>query len=115
MHIRNWLVTGVGLFAVVALGALATRDLQSGQDVPVKFKKPPKKDETNDHAAIRKASADFAQAFDKGDAKAVASSWTAQGEYHDETGEIIRGRADIEKAFADFFKEKPKAKIEVRI
>jgi uncharacterized protein (TIGR02246 family) len=116
MRIKNTFLTGVGLITVLVIGALAARDNAPPQDVSLQGKKKQQKGGTEkEEAAIRKASADFAHAFEKGDAKAVASFWTEKGEYHDDSGEIIRGRADIEKAFDEFFKEKPNMRIEVHI
>jgi uncharacterized protein (TIGR02246 family) len=68
-----------------------------------------------DREAIHKSSREFVEAFNKGDAKAVAALWTEHGECHEATGEVIAGRAAIEKAFAEFFKENPGARIEVLI
>ena len=68
-----------------------------------------------DEQAIRKSGVDFSNAYAKGDAKAVAALWTEQGEMQDESGEVIRGRAAIEKAFADVFKDHPGSKIEVLV
>ncbi len=42
----------------------------------------------------------------------VAGMWTEQGEYHDDDGTSLRGRAAIEEAFRDFFKEKQGSKVE---
>ena len=44
------------------------------------------------------------QAFNNRDAAAMAANWTAEGEYIRNTGESVRGRADIEKGYAEFFK-----------
>jgi uncharacterized protein (TIGR02246 family) len=68
-----------------------------------------------DEAAIRKASADFIKLVEKGDAKAVAASWTEDGEYIDDDGTTIRGRADIEAAYAKAFAKKKKTKVEINI
>src|SRR5262249_48216400 len=57
---------------------------------PGKTKRPDEK------AAIRKATADFIKAVEKGDVKAVAAAWTEDGEYIDDDGTTIRGRAAIE-------------------
>lgn len=65
--------------------------------------------------AIRKSSQDFARAFESGNARAVASFWTEQGEYQDESGAVIRGRTAIEKAFVELFKENANARVEVLI
>lgn len=67
-----------------------------------------------DREAIRQTAREFADAFAKGDAKAAAAHWATQGEYQDE-GEVLRGRAAIERAFNAHFKEQPKGKIDVRI
>jgi len=53
-----------------------------------------------DDAAVRNATADLAQAVEKGDAKSVAASWTEEGEYIGEDGTTLRGRAAIEAAYA---------------
>jgi uncharacterized protein (TIGR02246 family) len=55
------------------------------------------------------------QAFEKRDAEVIASQWTADGEFIRNDGEAIRGRAEIQKAYADFFKKltyKPKLEIQ---
>jgi uncharacterized protein (TIGR02246 family) len=72
-------------------------------------------DRAADRAAIEKSSAEFARAFAKGDAKAIAALWTEDGEYHDEGGTSLRGRAAIEQAFREHFKEKTGAAVEVLI
>src|SRR5262249_43341808 len=58
---------------------------------------------------------EYEKAFAQGDAKTVASFWTENGEISDADGTWIRGRANIEPAFAEFFKSNPHAKIEVLI
>src|SRR5262249_10332296 len=45
----------------------------------------------------------FKEAFDKGDAKAVASFWTADGVFIDETGKRYKGRDAIEKLYEKVF------------
>jgi uncharacterized protein (TIGR02246 family) len=67
----------------------------------------------DDEAAIRKATADFIQAFEKGDAKAVAAAWTEEGEYIGDDGTTIRGRAAIEAAYAKAFAKSKKLKVEI--
>lgn len=68
-----------------------------------------------DVEAVRANAHAFAAAFNKGDAKAVAATWTEQGECHDADGTLLVGRPAIEQAFAEQFKEFPKAKVEVLI
>lgn len=64
-----------------------------------------------DEAAIRAESQAFVAAFNKGDAKAVAALWTADGEYVDATGKVFAGCKVIEEEYATFFKENPGHKI----
>src|SRR5262249_18532018 len=73
------------------------------------------KAEGNDIAAVRKSADAFTKAFNAGDAKLVASFWTPDGEYTSPDGEKLHGRAAIEKAYAEYFKNTPKATVEVKI
>jgi uncharacterized protein (TIGR02246 family) len=63
-------------------------------------------------AEIRASAKAFVEAFNRGDAKAVAGMWTTDGTLVDETGVSIRGRAAIEKAYTDFLKRNAGRKIE---
>lgn len=58
-------------------------------------------------AAIRQAAEDFATAFNKGDASAVAAHWTENGEYISETGVVFSGRKAIEDEYKNFFAANP--------
>jgi uncharacterized protein (TIGR02246 family) len=102
-----------GLAAALAIGALSARGPQ--EPVPKQPAAADDKARAADRAAIQTASREFATAFNKGDAKAVAALWTEQGECYDAAGEPILGRAAIEQAFAEFFKDNPRAKIETLI
>jgi uncharacterized protein (TIGR02246 family) len=55
----------------------------------------------------------FVAAFEKGDARAVAAFWTADGDYTDLTGKRLKGRTDIEKAFKGLFAENKGAKLRI--
>lgn len=57
----------------------------------------------SDKDGVQKAIDGFVAAFRAGDAKAVASSWTAEGEYISDDGEDFRGRAALEKAYSEAF------------
>jgi uncharacterized protein (TIGR02246 family) len=83
------------------------------QAKPVADVKEPKR--ADDEAAIRKATADFIKAVEKGDAKAVAAAWTEEGEYIGDDGTTIRGRAAIEAAYAKAFAKKKKMKVQATI
>lgn len=64
---------------------------------------------------IRQISQAFAEAFEKGDAKAVASFWTEQGEYINDDGTVVRGREAIAKTYGELFAKHPKHKVKVEI
>lgn len=54
-------------------------------------------------AAIHKTAEAFVEAFQNGDAKALAALWTTDGDYVDENGRILTGRKAIEDSFAELF------------
>lgn len=66
-------------------------------------------------AAIRATEAAFVQAFNRGDAKAVAALWTESGSLADDEGRVFKGRKAIEAEYAAFFKRFPGAKMEVAV
>jgi uncharacterized protein (TIGR02246 family) len=76
---------------------------------------PPKNGHAADDAAIQKNAEAFVEAFHKGDAKAVAAFWTADGDYTDQLGKRISGREAIEKSFEEFFAENKGAKLRIDI
>ena len=57
----------------------------------------------------------FIDAFNKGDAKAVAAFWTPDGDYIDEAGKQIKGRAAIEKLYDKVFAAMKGAKLTVTV
>ncbi|HQR07297.1 MAG TPA: SgcJ/EcaC family oxidoreductase [Gemmatales bacterium] len=65
--------------------------------------------------AITKSAKDFSDAFNAGDAKAIAAAWTENGECREANGQTLIGRAAIEKAYADFFKNNAGTKIETLV
>ncbi len=112
-----------GLVAVAAI-LVATSERSAGDDRPNRqgarpsVKAPSEatpSERPDDEAAVRKATADFIGAVEKGDAKAVAAWWTENGEYIGEDGTAIRGRAAIEAAYAKAFARKKNAKVEIHI
>src|SRR5262245_1606087 len=93
--------TVVGLLALAfLLGAMASGALERGlHPVAVGDQGDKGKDpRAADRAAIRKTRESFLKAFAKGDARAVASHWTAEGEYIAEDGTTLRGRNALEHA-----------------
>ncbi len=67
-----------------------------------------------DEVAIREAAQAFAQAFEKGDAKAIGTYFTEEGEYVEEDGEPVRGREALAKAYADFFAKRAHLRAECK-
>ena len=66
-------------------------------------------------AAITKTAEAFVEAFQKGDAKAVASFWTPDGDYVDPSGRVLSGRPAIEKDFAELFAENKGLKLRIEV
>jgi uncharacterized protein (TIGR02246 family) len=104
----------VGALALLTGGMVSTGCGQPpGTKQPAAANTPPAN--SADEQAIRKSAQEFSKAYEKGDAKAIAALWTEQGEMQDESGEMLRGRAAIETAFAGELKEHPGDKIDVLI
>jgi uncharacterized protein (TIGR02246 family) len=70
---------------------------------------------SSDEALLREGSRAFEAAFNKGDAKAIAALWAEDGDYHDEDGEIYKGRDAIAKVYLQFFAANPESKIRIVI
>lgn len=70
-------------------------------------------DSVSDAKAIRQAAADFAEAFNRHDAQAVASHWAANGEYVNEDGQRFQGREAIQTEYETLFGQHPDVKIRV--
>jgi len=66
-----------------------------------------------DEQAIRAAIQSYVDAFNKRDAKAVASHWTETGEFVPPGGTELKGRDAIRKEFESYFAEGKDAKVEV--
>ncbi len=75
--------------------------------------------QTGDHAAdvtaIAQADKSYLEAFDRGDAKAVAAHWVEDGEYVDQTGFVLVGREAIEQEFEKFFAQNKGNTLKVRV
>jgi len=71
------------------------------------------KSANNNEAGIRKSITSYVEAFNKGDAKSVASHWNEDGEFMTPAGDKLRGRLQLENNFAAYFKKTKDAKIEL--
>ena len=65
-------------------------------------------------AAIKKTIQSYVEAFNRGDANALAVQWTKDGEYITSTGEVFKGQDKLKEAFKAFFKDNEGIKIEVK-
>ncbi|HEX4142188.1 MAG TPA: SgcJ/EcaC family oxidoreductase [Pirellulales bacterium] len=72
-------------------------------------------DRTARDAAVRDVVARLIKAYNGGDASAIASLFTADGEMIDEEGARVQGRQAIEQDYAAVFQSHPQAKLEVAI
>ncbi len=55
----------------------------------------------------------YVEAFNRGDAKALAAHWSPEGDYAAPDGRDLKGRQQLEDAFAGYFSENKNAKIEL--
>lgn len=102
------LVTGLALAGLV--GYMTAQDRTATKEQAGKGA-----DREADRKAVDGLTQRMIQAFNDRDAAAIAANWTAGGEYVRNDGEAIRGRAEIQKGYADFFKTlKGKSKVEVQ-
>lgn len=109
-----------GLLGVFGTASLPfTRQADAGDKADAKRKKGPtssgdKDNRKADRDGIQAQREAFLKAFESGDAKRVASFWTADGELIGDDGSAYRGRAAIEKAYRELFdpKERRRAEIE---
>src|SRR5580765_6750929 len=103
---------------IVGVGAvLATVGVyRSQRPAQAAFAQPAAAPQTDaDRDAILKSAQNFADAYNKGDAKAIAAMWTENGECRDASGRTLLGRGAIEKAFADAIKANTGSKMEVLV
>jgi uncharacterized protein (TIGR02246 family) len=91
---RSSILSGA-IVTIMLLGLAQT--VRSSDDEP---------DRAADRAAVQARSQEFLKALAKGDAREAASFWTPTGEYAHGPDLTIRGRSNIEKAYAEHFKKK---------
>jgi uncharacterized protein (TIGR02246 family) len=71
------------------------------------------KDKAKEEAALIKQAETFIEAFGKGDAKALATLWTPDGDYADLSGRNFKGRAAVQKGFEEFFADRKGLKLQI--
>src|SRR5437868_6337794 len=65
--------------------------------------------------AIQKRREAFVAAFNRGNAKALAAFWTADGDYVDEAGSTVKGREALEETYQKLFADNKGAKLHVTV
>jgi hypothetical protein len=88
-------IVAVIALTLVVLGVGFTAARPKGTKAP---------DREADKLAIDKLIKANIQAFNNRDAAAIAADWTSEGEYIHNDGVPVRGRAEIQKGYAEFFK-----------
>lgn len=68
---------------------------------------------TANEAEIKGSIESYVAAFNRGDADAVATHWSENGEFVTPSGETIRGRAAIQAAFTAYFAENKGVRVEL--
>jgi uncharacterized protein (TIGR02246 family) len=107
-------VAAAALALSVGAGALDRSAAQDKAPPPARVDQPAgPADRAEDRAALRKRTEDILKAADKADAKELAAFWTETGEYDRGDDLTIRGRANIEKAYAARFKGKKPGTVEL--
>jgi uncharacterized protein (TIGR02246 family) len=66
-------------------------------------------------ATIRKAAVEYVTAFNKANAKDIATLWTRDGDYVNEAGTRFVGREAIQAEYETFFQQRPGATIQVTV
>jgi uncharacterized protein (TIGR02246 family) len=107
VEIRTRLLLALGLAAILAVGGLdaAGRLLADPQERKAAEKEQP--------AQGRRAA--FIEAFNRGDAKAVAAFWTPDATYVDQVGREHKGRPAIEQLYAKVFAARKGAKLTIDV
>ena len=105
-----------GRFLAVGFILIATGPVLVGTIPPILVAQPapsPKGDDRDtDRAAILAVMKSLREAIAKGDAKAVAATWTSEGEYTADDGTTLHGGEALEKAYVEFFKKNPKVTLD---
>jgi uncharacterized protein (TIGR02246 family) len=95
------IVIASAVIAVIAIGCLRGQQTTEKPESGTAGKQ-----NAADTDAIKQAGQSFLKAYLAGDAKAMAAHWTENGEYFAGDGTILRGRALIEKAYAELSAKK---------
>ncbi len=104
-------LAGFGLaFAVGHPGTAAGQPAAAAQPAPAA-----PDERAADREAVQKALDGFSATFHKGDGKGMAALWTPAGEYFDDAGATYRGRAALEKSYAEYFAKHPENTLDIEV
>ena len=70
-------------------------------------------DVSPDEKALQERNKALIEAFDRGDAAALAEFWTPDGDYMDELGHLYKGRQAIKESFEKLFSTEKGAKLKI--
>ncbi len=102
---RKYIVPLTAMAVVIPIVGFMTAQAQTTRDA----------ERDPDRLAIDRLTRNMIQAFDDRNAAAIAACWTEDGEFIQNDGEPIRGRARIQEGYAEFFaalKGRPKLEIQ---
>src|SRR5574341_958403 len=105
---RKWIGAALGLAAILTLGLFLEVGKMPAQQAAAGGK-------GKEGTGTGKRAQAFIDAFNKGDAKAVAGFWTPDGDYTDQVGRKYKGRAALEKLYAKVFAERKGAKLTIHV
>ncbi len=108
MRTRRWFGLAFGLVAALALGLFLANGKNLAQSAEEKAKDQPA-------PGKGQRAQEFIAAFNKGDAKAVASFWTPDGDYVDQVGRPYKGRAAIAKLYEKVFAAQKGGKLHITV
>jgi uncharacterized protein (TIGR02246 family) len=105
---RNSLLLAGVLIGCLTVGAAATwKTTQTPPAAPL--------DRSENIQALKLRIDDFIAAYNKADAKTIAALFTPEAELVDDEENVTQGRENIEKAFAQYFKQNKNLRVEVNI
>src|SRR3954453_17906522 len=81
---------------------------------PAVWAEGPKKN-AEDEKALKARAQEFIEAFNKGDATALAAFWAEDGDYVDQVGRQRKGRKAIEEAYRKLFATRKGAKLAITV
>jgi uncharacterized protein (TIGR02246 family) len=112
MKTTSLAVTAMAMACSVVTASVAADNSSPGaQQTP----QPPAIQSSPEYQAAEDQFRQYQQAYDRGDAQALASFYAEDVDYIDPDGVEVKGRAEMEKLFMENFKANPGAKITITL